>query len=119
MSTGTRYNNPIEGGRDLHGNLAQMQADLQTLFSGTENKARTFDHWSREILSLTDWQGLIPQRIRNTREDRGIGVDKDKGVGEDHPSHPSQGSIDARPASVLTPDKGDNENNDEKTQARV
>ncbi|KAG8917572.1 hypothetical protein FRC02_003032 [Tulasnella sp. 418] len=118
MSTDTRYNNPIEGGTGLHGTLAQMQADLQTLF-GTENKGHTFDHWSREILSLTDWQGLIPQRTGNTNEDSGMLVDEDEGEGGDHPSRVSQGSIQARPASVLTPEKGDSENNDEKTQARV
>ncbi|KAG8963207.1 hypothetical protein FRC03_003255 [Tulasnella sp. 419] len=47
-------------GTDLRTTITQMQADIHGLF-GAEHRLQNFEQWTKEILLLTDWQGLIPR----------------------------------------------------------
>ncbi|KAG8961439.1 hypothetical protein FRC03_005376 [Tulasnella sp. 419] len=45
---------------DLRTRIVHLQADLHGLFNA-ERRLQNFDQWTRELLSLTDWKGLIPR----------------------------------------------------------
>ncbi|KAG8961441.1 hypothetical protein FRC03_005378 [Tulasnella sp. 419] len=39
----------------------KLQATLHTFFA-VENRLQTFEQWTRLVISLSDWQGMLPQQ---------------------------------------------------------